>query len=320
MKRVLFNWGPEHRETFNVIKKDIVKAPILAYYDLNKEMVLQTDTSIKGLDTCLMQQDKPVYFTSKALTETQKGYIAIELESLLVAWAMEKFHHFLYDTHFILETDQKPLEAILSKSLNQATPKLQRILIWTFPYNFTVHHIPGTTNPLADCLSRLGNQNDNIIWPKLYVYQVTSQLKTRSDTLNQLHVATQEDDKLILLKHMITNGWPNCIKEVSPEIQAYWTFHEELTIEDGPVLKGTWIVILMNKHKNILTVIHEGHLGLGKCKLWCKDMVYWLGINEQLEKLYLNCELCLKYLKAKSKQAPNMSLGQEVPIHPWTYN
>ena len=47
-------------------------------------------------------------------------------------------------------------------------------------------------------------------------------------------------------------------------------------------------------------------------------MVYWLGFNEQLEKLVLNYELCLKYSKAKSKQAPNMSLGQEVLIHPWT--
>ena len=47
---------------------------------------------------------------------------------------MEKFHHFLYASHFIPETDHKPLEAILSKSINQATPGLQRILIRTFPY------------------------------------------------------------------------------------------------------------------------------------------------------------------------------------------
>ena len=103
--------------------------------------------------------------------------------------------------------------------------------------------------------------------PKLYVYQITSQLKARSDTLNQLHVAIQEDDKLVLLKHMITNGWPNSIKEVPPEIQAYWTFCEELTIEDSLILKGTQIVIPKNKSKNILTVIHKSHLGLGKCKL-----------------------------------------------------
>ena len=80
----------------------------------------------------LAARRKPVYFASKALTEAQKGYVATDIESLAVAWAMEKFHHFLYASHCILETDQKPLEAILSKSLNQATPRLQRILIRTF--------------------------------------------------------------------------------------------------------------------------------------------------------------------------------------------
>ena len=66
--------------------------------------------------------------------------MAIGLESLAVAWAMEKFHHFLYASHFILETDQKPLETILSKSLNQVTPRLQWILIITFAYHFTVRY------------------------------------------------------------------------------------------------------------------------------------------------------------------------------------
>ena len=82
-----------------------MKAPIQAYYDPNKETVLQTDASIQGLGVCLMQQGKPVYFASKALTKTQKGYVAIKLESMAVAWAMEKFHPFLDGTHFILETD-----------------------------------------------------------------------------------------------------------------------------------------------------------------------------------------------------------------------
>ena len=128
-EKVPFNWGPEYQEAFNAIQKEIAKTLILAYYDPNKETVLQTDASIRGLGACLMQQGKLVYFTSKALTQTQKGYVAIKLESLAVAWAMEKFHYFLYGTNFILGTDQKLLEVILSKSLNQAMPQLQSILI-----------------------------------------------------------------------------------------------------------------------------------------------------------------------------------------------
>ena len=131
----------------------IVRALILANYNPKKETILQTNASIKGLGACLLQDQKPVYFASKALTEIQQGYVAIEIEPLAVAWVMEKFRHFLHASHFILETDQKPLEAILFKSLNQATPRLQRILIRTFPYNFNVCYIPGETNQLADCLS-----------------------------------------------------------------------------------------------------------------------------------------------------------------------
>ena len=122
--KVPFKWDPEHQEVFNLMKKEIAAVSMLAYYNLRKQTVLQTDTSIKGLKACLLQEQKPVYFSSKVLTEAQRWCVAIDLESLAVAWAMEKFHHFLYASHFILETDQKPLEAILSKSINQATPRL----------------------------------------------------------------------------------------------------------------------------------------------------------------------------------------------------
>ena len=131
-EKVLFNWAPECQSALTLMKKEIAKKPILAYYNPKKQTIFQTDVSIKGLGACLLQDEKPVYFASKALTEAQKGYVAIELESLAVTWAMEKFNYFLYRSHFILETDQKPLEVLLSKSLNQATPRLQRILIRTF--------------------------------------------------------------------------------------------------------------------------------------------------------------------------------------------
>ena len=201
----------------------------------------------------MLQDEKPVYFANKALTKAHKGNVAIEIESLALAWAMEKFHHFLYASHFILETDQKPLEAIVSKSLNQATPRLQRILIRTFPNHFIVHYIPGVTNQLTNCLSRLEGQKDTI---KLHVYQITHQLSVRSDSLNQLRVSTQADDELALLKHTIMQGWPSSIKQVPHVLQSYWMFRKKLTVEDGLILKGTRIVIPDKNHEAILKLIH----------------------------------------------------------------
>ena len=151
--------------------------------------------------------------------------------------------------------------------------------------------------------------------PKLYAYQITNELCDRSNSLQQIRIFTQDDDELVLLKHTISQGWPNNIKEVPSVIQSYCTFREELTIEDGIILKGTRIVIPVRKWEVVLKLIHEGHLGLNKGKLHSKETVYWPGLNSQLEKPVLNCELCLKYSQSKCKQKPTMSLGQGIPLH-----
>ena len=140
----------------------------------------------------------------------------------------------------------------------------------------------------------------------------------RSDSLNDIRIATQEDYELALLKHTIIHRWPSTTREILSKFKPYWTFREELTVEDGIVLKGTHIVIPHKKCHATLQLIHEGHLGLGKCKLRAKDTVYCPGLNNQLEKVILNCELWLKYSHPKHKQKPSTSHGQEIPVHPWT--
>ena len=77
-EKVPFNQGPEHQATFKQMKKEIARTPMLAYYNPKKEIILQTDASIKGFGACLLQDQKPVYFASKVLTERQRGYVAIK--------------------------------------------------------------------------------------------------------------------------------------------------------------------------------------------------------------------------------------------------
>ena len=86
---VPYQWGTEHSEAFKSIKQGIVQAPVLKYYDSKKPTVLQTDASAKGLGARLLQCEHPVYFVSKTLSDSQKGYVAIELEALAVSWAGE---------------------------------------------------------------------------------------------------------------------------------------------------------------------------------------------------------------------------------------
>ena len=183
----------------------------------------------------------------------------------------------------------------MSRRLNQATPRLQRILHQDISIQLQ-HALP---TRLKEPASRLLVQSRGTA--RFYqatqtecIYQITSQLNAKSDSLQQLHEASQADDTLAILKYTIQKGWSSSIKELPSEIQAFWTFQEELTTEDGLILKGTGIVVPSMKQAEILKLIHEGHLGLTKCKLRAKETVYWPGLNDQLKKLVLNCQLYLK--------------------------
>ena len=57
------------------MKKEMASAPVLAYYNPKKHSTLQTDASVKGLGACLLQDERPVYFASKALINAQQGYV-----------------------------------------------------------------------------------------------------------------------------------------------------------------------------------------------------------------------------------------------------
>ena len=127
-----------------------------------------------------------MYFAFKSLTATQQNYVTIELEALAVSWAVQKFHHYLYGTSFTLQTDQKPLQAILSKSLVEATPWMQRLLLPTIPYDMAVEYIKGETNLIADCLSRAPVPKDTIKLPILQVNQITAHARCTQDRIDRL--------------------------------------------------------------------------------------------------------------------------------------
>ena len=124
---------------------------MLVYFNPKKQTVLQTDASIKGLVAFLLQEEKFVYFAKKNSYRSQERICGHRDRVTCSSLGNGEIPSLFTCQSFILETDQKPLEAILSKSLNQATPRIQQILIRTFVYHFTVRYIPGVTNQLADC-------------------------------------------------------------------------------------------------------------------------------------------------------------------------
>ena len=98
---------------------------------------------------------------------------------------MKKFHYFLYGKEFTLETDQKPLASIYKKHMIDSSPRVQRLIVRSFPYlPFKVVYKKGVDIPVADVLSRVTpmDPEDNIRLPIIAVNMITAQVLMTADT------------------------------------------------------------------------------------------------------------------------------------------
>ena len=166
-----------HYENFNRLKMEVSNMRALPYFDVNAETTLQMDASKKGLGACPIQKGKVICYASRALTKTEQNYQNLEREALGTIWGMEKFHYFLYGKEFTLETDQKPLVSIYKKHMIDISPRVQRLIVRSFPcLPFKVVYKKGADIPVADALSRVTpmDPEDNIKLPIMAVNMVTT--------------------------------------------------------------------------------------------------------------------------------------------------
>lgn len=131
----LWIWEADHQKCFDDLKSAITEDACLKYYDASTPLTLEVDASQKGLGIALVQNNRPIAFGSKTLTDCQSRYSNIEREMLAIVYGMQRYHTYLYGKSFTVITDHKPLVTICSKSLHAALPRLQRMLIKTQGYN-----------------------------------------------------------------------------------------------------------------------------------------------------------------------------------------
>ena len=83
---------PAHAQAVARVKEMIISAPFLAFYDVTKPVVIQCDASKSGLGAALLQEGRPVAFSSRVMSQTEQNYAQIEKELLAIVFACEKFH------------------------------------------------------------------------------------------------------------------------------------------------------------------------------------------------------------------------------------
>ena len=161
-KYAVFQWNDECEEAFQLLKAKLISPPTLAYPDVNRQFILDTDASNVAMGAVLSQvnelgEECVIAYASKALTKSQRKQGSTRKELLAVVTFTSYFRHYLLGAPFILRTDHKAL--IWLHSFRDTDGLLARWIERLAIFDYVVTHRPGKLHSNADALSRLLDEN-----------------------------------------------------------------------------------------------------------------------------------------------------------------
>ncbi|XP_046968007.1 uncharacterized protein K02A2.6-like [Vanessa cardui] len=152
---------------------------------------------------------------------------------------------------------------------------------------------------------------------KCFFDDIIIQGSSEGELLQRLHQVLQrlKDNNLRVNKEKIKSETIND-EELQPILQALQTGknlrsfgynNNELTMQDGCILKGTRVFIPKGLRDIVLNELHTGHIGVVKMKLLARSFVYWRNIDKDIENKVKSCRSCRLQLNEPKK----------VEIHHW---
>jgi len=214
-----FQWGYRQSNAMASLKKALTTPPILIVLDYGEnggEIILMVDASLLGWGAGLMQirngKRMPSRYESGIWSDAESRYDATKRECRGLLCALRRMRRQLFGCQFVIETDAN----VLVYQINGAADDLpgavlMRWIAWIRLFDFTIRHVPGSKNVVADALSRRG--------------------PGPSDALDQETEENIDDfvDTQIHYQELIRDA---------QSIEVARTFTQELN--EGPLLEGSW--------------------------------------------------------------------------------
>lgn len=151
-KGTQFVWTDNTEQSFQVLKRSLITAPVLALPDFKKQFVVETDACDTGIGAILQQDGHPIAFMSKSLSPKYRGLSTYEKEYLAVIAAVDHWRPYLQHEEFLIQTDQRSLIHLGEQRLT--TPWQLRAFTKLLGLQYRITYKKGVDNGAADALSR----------------------------------------------------------------------------------------------------------------------------------------------------------------------
>ena len=224
---------------------------------------------------------------------------------LAIVFACDHFEAYIYDREQVnIETDHQPLVSIITKPLNKAPDRLQRMLLRLQKYSLRLKYKKGPEMYLADTLSRAYLPEVNVCESiqKLEEVDHTSTLAIPADRIERLKQASSEDPVLDVLRLTVLKGWPETKSEVPESIHAYYDIRDELTVQDSLIFKGQRLVIPVALRKEMIELVHTTHIGVEGCLRRARETMYWPRMSTELKEYISKCDVCASHRVMQGKE------------------
>ena len=316
-----FRWHDECSKAVSTIKQLLSQAPVLSIFNPTLSTRITCDASLFGIGAVLEQQHEdgwhPVHYLSRTFSKSERNYPVLDKEWLSIIYAMTKWRHYLHK-HFLIRTDHKPLVAILTNSNSDLQDRRARWLSQCLQFSYTVEHIQGKDNNVADVLSRLALSD----FPQAIVASVESSSDSSTtppspsepspfplalaSTANHARAALKSD----IIQYRSTD--PSYMKIYerlsSPNPAENFTLKDDLIFYEGSRL-------LIPKHPTLRTRLiaehhdtaYAGHLGRDRTTEFLSRGFYWPSLKQDVKDYVKTCDICMRSKVIKHPPQPPLS-------------
>ncbi|GKA19738.1 putative reverse transcriptase domain-containing protein [Tanacetum coccineum] len=282
-ERIKFDWGEKEENAFQLIKKKLCIAPILALPEGSEGFVVYCDASHKGLGAVLMQREKMIAYASRHV-------FSKDMETLSI-WN--------YTTMF---TDHKSLQHILDqKELNM---RQRRWLELLSDYDCDIRYHPGKANVVADALSR--KERIKPLRVRALVMTISLDLPKR---ILEAQIEAQKPENLVNedVGGMIRKDIPK--ERLEPRADGTLCLHGRSWL---PCYGDLRSVIMHESHKSKYSI----HPGSEKMYQDMKKLYWWPNMKANITTYVSKCLTCTR-IKAEHQRPSGLLVQPAIPEWKW---
>ena len=150
-----WNETDQPQKAFDRIKQDILNVKMLTFIDYSKPVQVRTDASQDGCGAVMYQtshgEELPIAYLSKTFNDTERRWATVEQEAFAIYYALTTWSDYLIGHPVEVESDHRNLLWMFRSQ----SPKIIRWRLRLQEFNFSIRHVPGKDNVVADGLSRV---------------------------------------------------------------------------------------------------------------------------------------------------------------------